>query len=140
MRQRIGAADHEAVEGQPRIERRAAERLVHEAPPARIGRWSPVDVAGRSRVARLGSAFGLTRVVAQHRRAHDELDAPHRRLFRLPAGEHAFGIMRLNPTLEEAGRHGQADGAVFHPFQVHAGKPTRENVVADFGAQALLEP
>ena len=28
VRQRVGAADHEAVEGQPRIERRAAERVV----------------------------------------------------------------------------------------------------------------
>src|SRR6516164_6059995 len=48
--------------------------------------------------------------------------------------------MRLNPALEETGRHRQADRSVLDRLQVHAGKPARIDVVADFGAQAPLHP
>src|SRR3974390_2491756 len=48
--------------------------------------------------------------------------------------------MRLNPALEETGRHRQADRSVLDRLQVHAGKPARIDVVTDLGAQTPLHP
>ena len=56
----------------------------------------------------------------------------------LPAGQHAIGVVRLDPALEEARRHRQMRRVDLDPLQVHAGKPALENVLADFGAKLLL--
>ena len=60
MRERVGAADHEGVESQPRIERRAAERLVRglrrqlRGAQRRRARRAALDLArGLDRLARL---------------------------------------------------------------------------------------
>ena len=144
MGQRIGAADHEAVEAQAGVEWRAAERLMH----ARIAdRHRPAVTIADSKTAAAivaaGREFGLglhRHGRAQHGRAHDQLDAADFRLFRLPAGQHALGIVRLDPALEETGRYRQAHGSLFDRFQVHAREPARIDVVTDLGAQAPFDP
>ena len=141
LRQRVGAADHEGVEGQARVERRAAERLVpggiadRQRPPVAVI-IEAADIAG----AEFEFGLRLGDRGAQHRRAHDQLDAHGLRLLGLPAGQHPLGIMRLDPALEETGRHRHAHGSVLDRLQVHAGKPTRIDVVADLGAQTPLYP
>jgi hypothetical protein len=129
------------LEGQARVERRAAERLM----PGRIADRLRPSVAIVVEAAAIAGAYlelglGLDDGRAQHRRAHDQLYAGDLRLFRLPTGQNPFGIVRLDPTLEEAGRHRQAHGSLLDRFQVHARKPARIDVVADLGAQTPLHP
>ena len=50
----------------------------------------------------------------------------------------ALGIVRLDPALEEAGRHRQMGGLGVHPLQVHTGEPTLEDILADFGVDFSL--
>jgi hypothetical protein len=104
--ERVGAADHEGLEGQPGVERRAAERLM----PRRIADRQRPAVAGDVEAAtvagsHLGLGLGLDDGRAQYRRPHDQLDAADFRLLRLPACQHPFGIVRLDPALEETRRH-----------------------------------
>ena len=73
--------------------------------------------------------------VFEHSGAHRQFDATDLVVLGLPAGQHAFGVMVLNPAFEETGRHREAHSAFFDRFQIHPGKPARIDIVADFGAQ-----
>ncbi len=78
---------------------------------ARVARHQRPAVSIAIRIARAHVAdanVGLN--LGQHRglqdcRAYDQLDAGDLVVLGLPAGQNAFGIMRLNPAFEEAGRH-----------------------------------
>src|SRR5205807_2132383 len=78
------------------------------------------------------------RGVANDGGAHRQLDAADLGFLRLPAREHAFGIMRLNPALEKTRGNRQTDGAVTDALKIHAGEPTRIDVVAHGRAKAPL--
>ena len=80
----------------------------------------------------------LGRRRADHRAAHADLDLLDVGVLALPAGQHAFGIVRLDPALEEARRHRQMRGVDLDALQVHAGEPALENVLADFGAELFF--
>ena len=144
MRQRVGAADHEGLEGQARIERRAAERIVRGRDRSRQRARNRRRRPCRPAISRVGSGrldwLGLRRRRADDRGAHRQFDAPHGRLLGLPASQHALEVVRLDPALEEARRHRQPHHVVIDRFQVHAREPAREDVVADFGAEPLLNP
>ncbi len=135
MGQRVGAADDEAREGQARIERRAAERVV-------IGR----DRRGRGRAQlRRGRAASLDRrgcFLRLHHGAHSgpdrEIDAMHFRHLGLPARQHALGIVGLDPALQEARRDRKPHALILHAFQIHACKPARVDVLANARAQPPL--
>jgi hypothetical protein len=107
---------------------------------AAIARSAGVGKTAGCGARRLKLVLGFWQRRAQHRRAHDQLDAPDLGILGLPAGEHPFGIVGLDPALEKAGRYRQAHGSVFNCFQVHAREPARIDVVADLNAQALFDP
>ena len=67
-----------------------------------------------------------------------DLDAGDARLLGLAASQEFLGVMRLNPALEEARRHREVRRVDLDPFEVHAGKPALENILADFGAKLFL--
>ncbi len=122
---------------------RAASRRAPRARPApgaarrarRRARRAALDLARRlDRLARLRLGGG----VAQHRGAMDQIDAPHRRQLRLPAGEQLVGVVRLHPALEEAGRHREPHGVALDGVVTHGGEPALEDLLADRGAQPLL--
>jgi hypothetical protein len=143
VRQRVGASDHEGLEGQARVERRAAERLVHGRDRScRAAQVDAVDLA----LARIARTWGhLCRLElrcqrADHRRAHGELDAGKAGLLRLPAGQHPLGIVGLDPALEKARRHRQLDGLAVAAVEFQAREPTRIDIVAHLGAKPILHP
>ena len=141
MRQRVGAADHEASEGQARIERRAAERVMaggyrRGRGGAQFGRGAAVGPLGAARSSAARRFLGGRR--AAHRGAHGEIDAVHFRHLGLPAGQHALGVMRLDPALQKPRRHRQVHAFLLHAFQVHAREPARIDVFADARAQPAL--
>jgi hypothetical protein len=141
--QRVGAADDEACESQARIERRAAERVMAGRDRcargrAQLDRAAAIDRLGAARIE--GNRCLFCRRGRAHRRAHGEIDPMHFRQLGPPGREHALGIMRLNPALQEARRHRQAYRGFLDRFQVHARKPARIDVVADLGAQTLFDP
>src|SRR5262249_20744558 len=80
----------------------------------------------------------LGRQWPDHRRAHGQLDAREGGLLGLPAREHALGIMRLDPALEEARGHRQLDGVGLAAVELHAREPARIDVIADLGAKTVL--
>ena len=57
--ERIGAADHEGVEGQPRVERRAAERLMHAGIAGRQRPAIAVAIEAAARLPAPSSSSGL---------------------------------------------------------------------------------
>jgi hypothetical protein len=133
VRQRVGAADHERVEGQPWVERRAAVRLL-----ARRGRNCEAARLRAVALAMLLAWLCVGRIGADHRRAHQDVDATQRRQLGLPAQQDLLAVVRLHPGLEEACRDRQPDRLAIDAFQVHALEPAGEDVLADFRAQALL--
>ncbi len=143
MGERVGASDDEGIEGQARVERRTAERLVHgrnRSPRGtQIGAIG-LDLAQLARSRRHLDRLALRRQGADHGRAHRELDARETGLLGLPAGQHALGIMGLDPALEEARGDGQLDGISLAAVELHAREPARVDVVTDFGAKAILHP
>jgi hypothetical protein len=140
MCERVGAADRERVERQARIERRAAERLVG-ARDRRDG--GPADVLDRIArfTRRLGRRF-QPRLDGRspQRRAHDQFDPLDRKLLGLPASEQPIDVMRQDPALEKARRHGQPHRIAVDAGEIHAGEPTQENVFSNGGAQLLPDP
>src|ERR1700759_4987351 len=58
---------------------------------------------------------------------------------RLPGREHAFGVMRLDPALQEARRHRKPHAFVLHAFQVHAREPACIDVLAHARAQTAFD-
>ncbi len=141
MSKRVGTADHEQVEAEARIERRAPERLLlgcgrhHEVAVIR-GLHRILAVARRFTALR----FRLGAIVAQHRGANADLDPAHQRLLRSPAGQHPLGVMRLNPALQEPCRDREPDHVVVEAIEIHAREPAGEDVVAHLGPQPLLDP
>ena len=141
MRQRVGAADDEACKGQPRIERRAAERIVagghrRDRGCAQFGHGTAIGSLGATRIERRGRL--LYRCRATHRRAHRQVDPMHFRHLRLPAREHALGIMGLNPTLEKPRRDRQANAFILHALQVHSREPACIDILSHACAQPTL--
>jgi hypothetical protein len=135
VRERVGVADRKRLESQARIERRAAERLVRACHRRRdSARCVLGDLAKLTRGLRglVRFRFGLR--AAQHRRSHQQLDAADGKLLGLPAREHTFDIVGLNPALEKTGRDGKPDGILVDSFQVHPGEPARKDVVTDLRA------
>ena len=47
--------------------------------------------------------------------------------------------MRLDPALQEARRHREPHAFVLHAFQIHAGEPAGEDVLADARAQTAFD-
>ena len=141
MRQRVGAPDHERLEGEARIEGRTPERIVgcrdrpHRMAPVAAVELDLAQLTLRREALRL---FDFRRQGPNHRRAHAQLDARKGRLFGLPAGQHPFGVVRLDPALEEAGRHRQMRGVDLDPLKIHAGEPALENILTDLGAKTIL--
>ena len=142
MGERIGAADRERFEGQARIERRAAERLMGARDRrCRLARTPPSRTVART--SRTGSPT-VQASLSWPRTADAErtikLDAAHRRLLGLPAGEHTLDIVGLDPALEEPRRHGQRAPCRRRrrPASMLANQ-LEENVVADLGAQPRLD-
>ena len=140
MRERVRAANHEGVEGEPRVERRSAQRLMcslrgllHGAQIAIA--YVTLEVTGN--FGRLGRLH-LDGRIAQHRRTMHHIDAPDCRQFRLPAGEQLVGVMRLHPAFKEARRHREPHGVVVDCIMAHGAKPALEDFFADRGAQARL--
>ena len=82
--------------------------------------------------------FNLGRRRADHRAAHADLDLLDVGVLALPAGHDPVGIVRLDPALEEARRHRQMRGVDLDALQIHAGEPTLENILADFGAELFF--
>src|SRR5258707_10542289 len=105
--ERIGAADDKSVEGQAGVERRAAERLMHAWVTDRKDAAIAVAIREAAAVlARRKVGFWLWQHSRfQDGRSHDQLDACHFAFLGLPAGQNAFGIMRLDPAFQEAGRY-----------------------------------
>src|SRR5262249_57809676 len=101
MGERIAASDHEGIEGEAGIERRAAERIVHCG--NRPGYGDAQIAAVKPDLAPVALERYLVRLVfgcrpARHDRgAHGKLDAATARVLCLPAGEHLLGIVRLDP-------------------------------------------
>ena len=127
------------AEGQARIERRAAERVMarrhrRDRGRAQFGRGTAVRPLGAARIERGGCDL-LDRRRASHRGAHGEIDPVHFRHLGLPAGQNALGIMRLDPALEKARRNRKADAFLLDAFQIHARKPAGVDVFADARAQ-----
>ena len=141
MGQRVGAPDHECLEGEARIEGRTAEGIVRRRDRAhRMAAVAAVELDLAHLALRRGTfrLFDFRRQGADHRRAHGELDARKGRLLGLPAGQHPLGVVRLDPALEEARGHRELDGIAFAAVEFHAGEPACVNIVADFGAKAIL--
>jgi hypothetical protein len=78
---------------------------------------------------------GAVRIMALRTADVDLLDIG---VLALPAGQHAIGVVRLDPALEEARRHREVRRVDLDPFEIHAGKPALENILADFGAKLFL--
>ena len=99
-----------------------------------------IDCSAEEWAARvdLGSRHVLGRRGGAHRGAHAEIDPMHSRHLGLPTGQHALGIMRLNPALEEARRNRKVDAFRLDAFQVHPRKPARIDVFSDGRAQPTL--
>ena len=141
MREGVGASDDEGLESEARIERRTAKRLVHGRDWSHaVAQIAAVRFDLAHFAVRRGGFHRLhsRRQGADHGGAHGELDARKIRLLGLPARQHPFGIMGLDPALEKARGYGQLDGVAFAAVEFHAGEPTRVHVVADFGAKAVL--
>ena len=135
----VGAADHEGVEREPRIERRAAERLMgglcRLMRDAQLALGAALDVAHRfDRLVRLH----LDRRIAQHRRAMHQIDATDRGQFGLPAGEQLVGVVRLHPALEKTRGQRKPHDVVADCVVLHGAEPVLEVVLADDGAEPRL--
>ena len=135
----VGAADDESVERQPRIERRAAERLVgglcRLMRDAQLALGAALDVAHRfNRLVRLR----FDRRIAQHRRAMHQIDATDRRQLGLPAGEQLVGVVRLHPALEKPRGQRKPHDVVANCVVLHRAEPVLEVILADDGAQTGL--
>ena len=141
MRQRVGAADDEAFECQPQVERRTAERVV-PAGNRRISRAQVADVEPRQ--ARIAAGVRELRLLglglhgADDRAADVDVDLLNLGRLLLPASKNPVDVVRLNPALEEARGHREPRRDVFDAFQFHAGEPALEHVLTDFSAETLL--
>src|SRR5581483_6755451 len=71
--------------------------------------------------------------------AHGKIDPVHFGCLRLPGREHAFGIMRLDPALQEARRHRKPHAFVLYAFQIHAREPACVDVLAYTRAQTAFD-
>ena len=149
MGQGVGAADHEAREGEAGIERRTGEvagGVDRAALGVRdMGGHGCRAAGGMEPRQRAGGRAGLGR--ADGRRAgggggaaHADLDPADLLGFRLEGVQDAIDVVRLDPALEEAGRHGEPGGSAADALQFEAREPAREHVLAEFGAQAALDP
>ena len=149
VRQGVRASDHEAREGQPRVERRAAE-IAPGLAAARLGRRR--DRGDRDRRAgrveageRTAGRAGLgdpggDRTGRRPGPAHADLDPRDLLDLGLEGVEHAVEVVRLDPALEEAGRDRQTGRSAGHGLQLQAGEPAREHVLAELGPQPALHP
>jgi hypothetical protein len=138
--QRVGAADDETSEGQARIERRAAERVMvgghrRDRGCAQLGRGTAIGPLGAALIERRENFFCRRR--ATHR-AHGEVDPVYFRHLGLPAGENPLGVMRLDPALEKPRRNREVDAFLLHAFQIHACKPACVDVFSHARAQPTL--
>src|SRR5579864_1107633 len=141
MGQRIRTADDESLEGQARIERRAAERLVHAHERHAGAGFDSIHVAQLARQRRrLRRRFGLGHRRADRRRANAQLQAADGRILGLPFGEHVLAVMRLDPGPQKARRHRQPHRAIVRGVELHAAEPAGEDVLAELFAELLLDP
>jgi hypothetical protein len=86
------------------------------------------------------AALGLRHRLGAHRAAHDQLDARDALALRVPQRQQPLGVVRRDPRFQEAGRYGEIDRVGIGFLEVDAREPAREYVLAEFGAQALLDP
>jgi len=143
MSQRVGATDDEAREGQARIERGTAERVMAGG-NGRGG--NRAQFQHRARIVPLGTArldrrsCLLCRHRTTHRRSHGEVDAVHFRHFGLPGRQHALGVMGLDPALQKARWHRQMHAFILHGLEIHAREPAGIDVFPDARPQPALHP
>jgi hypothetical protein len=137
----VGAADDERLEGEALVERRTAERLVHgherhARPYLDAVMAARVELAdGRRQLRR----FRFHRERADRGRTDVEFKPGDDGIFGLPIAQYPLAVVRLDPIAQEAGRHRQSYRALVDGFELHARKPAGEYVLAEFGAQALLD-
>ncbi len=143
----IGAPDLEGREGQPAIERRADERVrrggrrgmgrcaarARRRPPFGAGSKRHGPGRRRHRTDRRSGRLGIR----TNRRPDHDQDAGERSEFGGERGRDRTLVMRVDPALEEARRHGEARLAAGDGLELDPSEPAVENVVAELGAQPL---
>ena len=95
------------------------------------------DRRRRRQPARGISTFGWT--FGRAGAAHENLDARHARALRLPQRQQPLFVVRGDPRLQESRRQRQIDGARVGLLEGRAREPAVEDVLAQFGPQALLD-
>ena len=141
VRQRVRAADHEGVEGQPQIERRTAQARHDRSPPGRTRcavrcRRASLRVSRPNSIASTCLVFGSAVRITALRTLTSSFWISG--VLALPAGQQLFDVVRLDPAFEKAGRHREMRRAFMDSFEFHAGEPALENLFADFGAKPVL--
>jgi hypothetical protein len=137
----VGTADDERLEAEALVERRTAERLVHgherhARPYLDAVMAARVELAdGRRQLRR----FRFHRERADRGGTDVKFKPGDDGIFGLPIAQYALAVVRLDPIAQEAGRHRQSYRALVDGFELHARKPAGEYVLAQFGAQALLD-
>jgi hypothetical protein len=147
VRERIGAADDEAVEGETEIERRPAELARIGALLGRSRRGLRLDARGgrssrcraRRKARRLADAPTHRPRLAPEGRTHADRHALHLRCLAAIDSQHAVDVVRLDPALQEASRHRQQGGAVDDRLEFEAAEPAREHVLAEFCPEAAFD-
>ena len=134
MGERVRAADEEAGECEPGVERRASLAI---AALSACLRRAGGGLAGRGERGRNGAyGFGLMVRAADDGRAHDEIDLLDLGDLIAPQHEQAVGIVRLDPVPEETRRYRETHDVGRNRVEFHTGEPARIDVLAYFDAQA----
>jgi hypothetical protein len=142
----IGGPLAEGLEGIARLDRRAGEDVVGGRGTPRLGGGGRrrqarrrgghdrhgLDLGRHLRRLRLGDGLG------PGGGAHENLDARHARLFRLPQGQQTVLVVRHDPRLEEARRQRQIDGAGVGLLEGRPAEPAAEDILAELGTEPLL--
>ncbi len=142
----VRLADDEGLEAHAPVEHGTAgiNEITLGSLDLRHGDRSAFGFGGGGDRSRLAAAQGhdlgrRLRQIARHR-AHREHDAVEARQFGHAVDPQPFGVMRLEPALQEAGGHRQISHAVDDAAELDAREPAREHVLAEFGAQAPPHP
>ena len=103
--------------------------------PGCIGLGTGAPEARADRLADAAHRSG----VPPEARAHADADPFHGSRLGLVDRQHAIRVMRLDPALQEPGRHREASAAVDHRLQFEPAEPACEHVLAKFDPQAPLD-
>jgi len=90
-----------------------------------------------NRALPLGIAFGGQRAEPGIARTHRDLQRDYAADLGFQRRENPLLVMRLDPAFEEPGRNGKKRAARLDGLEPQAAEPAREDVFAQFRAQAL---